>query len=46
MFGRVEKSTYGGRTSYSYPAPKSPIEITFYVDRKGIITEIYEGTEF
>lgn len=46
MFGRVEKSTFGGRTSYSYAAPKSPIEMTFYVDSKGIITEIYEGTEF
>ena len=46
MFGRVEKSTIRGRISYSYPAPKSPIEITFYVDGKGIITEIYEGTEF
>jgi len=46
MFGRVKKSTYNGRISYSYPAPKSLLEMTFYVDSKGIIVEIYEGTDF
>lgn len=46
MFGRVEKSTFDGRISYSYPATQFPIEMTFYVDDKGIITEIYEGTDF
>lgn len=46
MFGRVEKSTFYGRISYSYAVPKSPVELTFYVDDKDIITEIYEGTEF
>jgi len=41
MFGRVEKSIYDGRISYFYAAKKSPIEMTFYVDDKGILTERY-----
>lgn len=46
MFGSVDKHTYDGRTFYSYDAPNSAVEMTFYVDARGIITEIYEGTEF
>ena len=46
MFGSVDKHTIGGRTFYSYGAPNSAVELTFYVNDKGIITEIYEGTEF
>ena len=46
MFGSVEKSTYNGRTFYAYEAPNSAVELTFYVDDRGIVTEIHEGTEF
>ncbi len=46
LFGPGEESRLGGRLSYSYTARNQAVELTFYVDDQGIVTELYEGTEF
>ena len=44
-FGDGVKMNVDSRISYSYAAPNSAVELTFYVNEDNIITEIYEGTE-
>ncbi len=45
LFGYGVWFEAGDAVGYIYPAEGSAVELTFYVDRQGIITEIYEGTE-
>ncbi len=48
-FGEVKKYTYNGKNFYAYVTQNTDgpaVQISFYVDEKGTITEINEGTDY